>query len=369
MAAEKGDDDFLSFAPESLFRSENPSEANTSANMNNGVNQTCAVVGGFLQRGAKLQALQKLCRQLSTPVSIPCTPLTIPTRFASSWVKPSHKRISAAKLVNRLKRKPATDFSRYSKKQRFADQGLSLSRRESGSGHKRHGEGIVRNLSTSENVLSISGEEAEDLLQDHDTPPRGQKELNTDISNNHSETTTGVDEKLKPELCDSDLQLVQDCDSRFLGNNDSSPSKSISQQYHCGIEDLPKENHPSNKTPNTDPSSMSILMYCTESLPQGLNEQTTEEPVLNSAREASEPLLVPRRGRVRGKRTKSMHWRSCIQMPSSDADEASVSPTCDENHTSGDGSNEPKLSPEGRDSGVQADPDFFPYMSSCLTSK
>lgn len=390
MAAEKGRDDYLSFAPESLFRSGNemrlsPSEANTSVNisMNNGANQSCAVVGGFVQRGAKLiaqQKLQKLCRQLSTPVSVPCTPLTVPTRFAS-WVKPSHKRISATKLVNRLKRKPATELPRYSKKQRFAEMGeqkkkrsLSFSKRESGLGHQRHGEGMVSNLSMSENVMSVSGEEEakEDLLQDHDTSSRREKELNTDIGINDSETSAEEDdEKLKPELCENDLQLVQDCNSRFLGKIDASPSKSISQQYHCGIEDPAKESHcPSDKTPNIDPSSMSILMYCTESLPQGLNE-----PVFNSAGEApTEPVLVPRRGRVRGKRTKSRQWKSCIQMPSSEADEASVSPTFDRNRTSGDGSNdpdtlEPKLSPEGRDSGAQADPDFFPYLSSCLTSE
>jgi len=374
MAAEKGHDDFL-FAPQSLFRSEDEIrlsaiEANTSANisMNNGAIQACAVVGGFVQRGAKLiaqQKLQKLCRQLSTPVSVPCTPFTTPTRFAS-WVKPSHKRISAAKLVNRMKRKTAAELPRYSKKQRVPEGGEQKKERVSLS--IKHGEGNVSNVLMSDtDIMSIGDEEAkDDLLQDHDTTSRGNKELNTNISNSHSETKA-VEEDEKLKLCDSVTQHVQDCNSRFVGNTDSSPSKSISQQYSNGIEDLAMEKHyPSDKTLNIDPSSMSILMYCTESLPQGLNGQTTQEPAGEASILHTELVLVPRKGRVRGKRTKSRHWKSCIQMPSSEAEEASVSPTCDENRTSGDGSDdlEPKWSLEGRrDSGALGDPDFLPYSS------
>ena len=369
LAEDKDRDAFLSFAPQPVFRSENgmnmtPDEANTSANLslNGGASQSCAVVGGFLQRGAKLQAqakLQKLCRQLSTPVSVPCTPLTAPTRFAS-WVKPSHKRISATKLVNRLKRKPATELSWYSKKQRFTEAGeqnnlsLSPSRRE-------NGEGFGNDVLHSENIMSIGDEEAkEDLLLVQNTPSSEDKVLKTD---NHSETSE--DENHKLEKCDSGLQLVQDCNSKFLGNTDSSPSKSIS---HYGVEDAPKESHcPSDKTPNIDSNSISISMYCTEALPQGPSEQTTQELGVPSA--GTEPVLVPRRGRVRGKRIKSRHWKSCLQMPSSEPEEDTSSPACDENHTSGDGSNNPltrELKSEARDSGAQADPDFFPY---CLTSE
>jgi hypothetical protein len=375
MAEEKDRDDLLSFAPQPVFRSENgmhltASEANTSASfsLNNGASQSCAVVGGFLQRGAKLQAqakLQKLCRQLSTPVSVPCTPLTTPTRFAS-WVKPSHKRISATKLVNRSKRKPATELSWYSKKQRFAEAGEQKNRNFS---PRENGEGFASDVLIPENIMSIGDEEAkDDLLQDHNAPFGEDKGLKTDT---HSETTAEEDENHKPEECDSGLQPVQDCNSKFLGNTNSSPSKSISQQGHYGVEDAPKGSHcPSDMTPSIDPNSISVSMYCTESLPQGPSEQNTQELEVPSA--GTEPVLVPRRGRVRGKRIKSRHWKSCLQMSSLEPEEESASPACDENHTSGDGSNdpltmEPKLSPGGRDSGAQADPDFFPYK--CLTSE
>lgn len=376
MADEKDRDDLLSLAPQPVFRSENgmhlaATEANTSADLslNNGASQSCAVVGGFLQRGAKLQAqakLQKLCRQLSTPVSVPCTPLTTPTRFAS-WVKPSHKRISATKLVNRLKRKPQTELAWSSKKQRFAEVGGQKNRSLSPS---KNGEVFVGDVSISENVVFIGNEETkEDLMQDHDAPSGEVKVLKID---NHSETTAEEDENHEQKICDSGLQPVQDCNSKFLGNTDSSPSKIISQQDQFGVEVTPNESHClSEKTPSIDPNSISISMYCTESLPQGPNEQNTQELGMPSA--GTEPVLVPRRGRVRGKRIKSRHWKCCLKMPSSETEEESASPTCDENHTSGDGSNDPltlelKLSSEGRDSAAQADPDFYPYLNG-LTSE
>ncbi|KAG0623807.1 hypothetical protein M758_3G203900 [Ceratodon purpureus] len=376
MAEEKGRDDLLPFAPQPVFRSENgmhliASEENISADLslNNGESQ---VVGGFLQRGAKLKAqaklqkLQNLCRELSTPVSVPCTTLTTPTRSAA-WGKPSHRKIAAAKLVNRLKRRSATEFSGYSKKQRFAEAGEPKNRNLSL--RRELGEGFTSDVLISENIMSIGDEEAkEDLLEDHNTPSGEDKELKID---NHSQTTAEEDEYHEPEKCDSGLQPVQDCNSKFLRDTDSSPNKNISPRGHYRVEDSPKDSHcPSDKTPNIDPIPISISMYCTESLPQGPSEQTTQ--VLGVPSAGTEPVSVPRRGRVRGKRIKSRHWKSCLQMPRSVLEEEGVSPTCDENHTSGDVSNdlltlEPKLRSEGRDSGAQADPDFFPYPN-CLTS-
>lgn len=382
MVAEKGHDDLFSFAPENEVHL-SASEANPSANLslNNGATgiQAGAVVGGFVQRGAKLIARErivKICRQMSTQKSAPVTPLTTPTRIYS------HKRRSATKLVNQSKRKAASELLRYSKRPRFAEASEPSLRRES-LALPRHGEVIVNNVFTSESIM-MSGSDKEDIIlqEDHDTTPsREDEEVITTVSNGHSETTTeagAADEKLK--LSDTDSPLVQDCNSRFLGNNDSSPSKSIisQQQYHYdGVEDHQAQEQTHEQThdpsdekllPNVveDPSSMSILMYCTESLPQGLNEPTSGD----AAGELGEPVLsVPRKGRVRGKRTKSRQWKSCIEMPSLEADEeACMSPKC---QTSGDGSHDPVTpSPEGRrDSGGQADPDFFPYSSGCLTSE
>jgi hypothetical protein len=78
-------------------------------------------------------------------------------------------------------------------------------------------------------------------------------------------------------------------------------------------------------------------MYCPEPLLQGLDEEqsTSGEPareaaILHSTIGEPTMLLWTRKGRVRGKCTKSRRWTSCIQMSTStsEAKEAQhVSPT------------------------------------------
>ncbi|XP_024380326.1 uncharacterized protein [Physcomitrium patens] len=408
MAAERGQDDFFSFSPQ--FSSSKDlylpaSLANSSANnvtAHSGGSQSCAVVGGFLQRGAKLQALQKLCRQLSTSeaITVPCTPLTTPSRYAS-WMNSKsnfHKRISTAKLVNRLKRKPSFDeVSLDVKKQKFVEvneqKNESLpSSGENSSGHRDNGECFIRKPLTSErNIISPRGDEViEDLPGSRDVAGEASRGLKPDMSSYHFEITAGDDEpKLKSneepreEQNDSDLEPVQDCSSRLLEiSTNSSPSKSISQEYlHHRVEGLPQEfNHCSpdrsllSQTRNIDdPTSFSTSIYCTESLPQGNDEQKIREDLVELSIEES-PILVPRR--VRGKRTKSRNWKSCIHMTLGSnlpLEEKFVFPIGDDdNHTSDDGSNDPvevdsKLSSGRCGSGAQADPDFFPHFN-CLTS-
>ncbi|XP_024388701.1 uncharacterized protein [Physcomitrium patens] len=406
MAAERGCDDFLFFSPH--FRSSKElrlacSQVNTSLNnasAQNVASQSCAVVGGFLQRGAKLQALQKLCNQLSTNevISVPCTPLTTPSRFAS-WMKAKsnpHKRISTAKLVNRLKRKSTTDELSWDVKKQKSEvmnkhnSMLPALRRENSSGHHDNGEGFAGNLLISKkHVMSVSGKEVkEDLSVDHGATNGGDRGLRIDMINNYSETSAGDDERkhkseeeLMEEQYDSDLQPVQDCNNRFLENStNSNPIKSILQRcLDYGVEGSPQElsRYPPDKiflqTPNIHgPNPVSITTYCTESLPQGPGELNIQRDLgLPSIKEVS--LLVPRR--VRAKRTKSRSWKSCIQItPASYSPQQDnlVSSTCEDgNPTSEDGSNDPagvdpKLTAEGCDCGGQADPDYFSYLG-CLT--
>lgn len=390
----------VAFTPESMFSAAKEIRRNStdSEALHSEVSHhSCSVVGGFLQRGAKLQALQKLCRQLSTPVSVPCSPLTTPVRFPSRVRPSSHTKISTAKLVSRLKRKhnPADVLSLVVKK-RKAEKDITTPpvQNESTTSLLQIDGGEIVNIDTNtENdklsKLIVGEEEVKEELSPvtHDTSfendggdLRVRSSDNQSVNNGLEEVKQNSEEGMDLSLEENDAttrpnqeleneqnKVQQDASSSKKnmfdhgGGHASSGNVVVSQEqsYHVLTP----------QTPNLDSSSI----FCTESLPQGLliNEQPKPEPTMLLPSTDFKPIATtPRIGRVRGKRTKCLEWKSCIQISDSqDKEDEDLCQTWDENHTLGDeeegvsDSVDPTTTPKGG-----TDPDFFPY-SNCLTSK
>lgn len=389
--------DTVAFTPESMFSAAKEIRHNSTdseAFYSEVSHHSCSVVGGYLQRGAKLQALQKLCRQLSTPVSVPCSPLTTPVRFPSR-VRPSLRKISTAKLVSRLKRKhnPADVLSLVVKK-RKAEKDITTPpvQNESTTSLLQIDEGEIVNIGTNTEKDKLSklivGEEevneelspvTHDILFENDGGLRVHGTDNQSENNRLEEVKENLEEGMDLSLEENDTTARPNQELENVQNGDQqdvSSSKKDKFEYGGGcassgnvVESQEQSYHVlTPQTPNLDSSSI----FCTESLPQSLSikEQSKPEPttLLPSPMDFKPIVAMPRIGRVRGKRTKCLEWKSCIQIPDFQHKDENPCQTWDENHTLGEEGISDCVDPTPTTTKGGTDPDFFPY-SNCLTSK
>jgi hypothetical protein len=313
-------------------------------------------------------------------------------------VRPSsHTKISTAKLVSRLKRKhnPADVLSLVVKK-RKAEKDITTPpvQNESTTSLLQIDGGEIVNIDTNtENdklsKLIVGEEEVKEELSPvtHDTlfendggglrvhssdnqsvnngleEVKQDSEEGMDLSLEENDATTRPNQELEIEQNKDQQDASSSKKNKFDHGGGCASSGNVvvfqEQSYHVLTP----------QTPNLDSSSI----FCTESLPQGrlINEQPKPEPTMLLPSTDFKPIATtPRIGRVRGKRTKCLEWKSCIQI--SDFEHKEDEDPCqawDENHALGDeeegvsDSVDPTTTPKGG-----TDPDFFPY-SNCLTSK
>lgn len=292
----------------------------------------CSVVGGFLQRGAKLQALQKLCRQRATIQSESYSLLTTPARMASCE-NITCSNITTSRLINRPKRRSFTESSAQSvKKPKHVEEGLNKQ------DHVPHvaWEGENNSLCS---ILLFQEEQEEEEVK------RGGRVIKADARCDNEENGAGVG----MVSCSG-----VECNQIFESDN-------LLETHWQACHTLPL------KTLRLKSSAVSNL--CTESSAHDPSGGPSEQFNRCSPYEAA--VVVPRRiVGARGRRTKGIGWKSCIQIssPGRQEEEDRLCQTWDENPTSSLVIAEEDLNREDCGSGVDADPDFSPYLS-CLTSK
>ena len=292
----------------------------------------CSVVGGFLQRGAKLQALQKLCRQRATTQTESYSLLTTPARMASCE-NITCSNITTSRLINRPKRRSFTESSAQSvKKPKHVEEGLN---KQDQVPHVSW-EGENSSLGS---ILLFQDQEEEEVKRDS-------RVIIADARCNNEENGAGVG----MFSCS-----VVECNQIFESDN-------LLETHRQACHTLPL------KTLRLKISAVSNL--CTESSSHDPSGNPSQQ--FNRCSPPYEPaVVVPRRiVGARGRRTKGIGWKSCIQIspPGQQEEQDRPCQTWDENPTSSLVIAEEDLNREDCGSGVDADPDFSPYLS-CLTSK
>lgn len=293
----------------------------------------CSVVGGFLQRGAKLQALQKLCRQRATTQSESYSLLTTPARMASCE-NITCSNITTSRLINRPKRRSFTESSAQSvKKPKHVEEGLNKQ------DHVPRVSWEGENSSLGSILLFQEDQEEEEVKRDN-------RVIIADARCNNEENGAGVG----MISCS-----VVECNQIFESDN-------LLETHRQACHTLPL------KTLRLKISAVSNL--CTESSSHEPSGNPSQQ--FNRCSPPYEPaVVVPRRiVGARGRRTKGIGWKSFIQISPLGRQEEEDRPcqTWDENPTSSLVIAEEDLNREDCGSGVDADPDFSPYLS-CLTSK
>lgn len=294
----------------------------------------CSVIGGFLQRGAKLQALKKLCRLRGTHVSDSCSPLITHAQIRSQETL-ACSNTTRPRLIVRLKRKPIMGSTQVVKKPKLVE-----------------GDARVETLPP-----FIPGET--DRL---------------DGSRDRSDDAKRITRAYDHNSCENNFAIVRVSGSRWKKENDLSPCRNITsnqgdETFPCTLTEctevatcftLPMQ------TPNIEYNTVSNCR------PQPSTQGPSNEPGSQySWPPCLVPIVVPPTGRVRSRRMKSMRWKSCIQV-SPVRDEEDVRQTWEEGVMRDADIDDMVMIKQDLETnncvGREADPDFF-SNSSCLTSR
>jgi hypothetical protein len=258
------------------------------------VGNCCSVVGDYLQRGAKIQALQRLCRQQSTPVS---HSLSMADK-CSSVDTFSCNKVSTQKVVLCLKRKSFMGGHQDSGK-------LKLTGASNGEEHMLSCMYGVNHNPDSSPIWLVDRGDAKKTLRGDDHGPGDRDFVPVRITCDSRQLQCKV-------MSASNIKLHKwgsvfscsagDCAQVF-------ESETLLEAHWSSCHLIPQSPLDNNNLAAT---------FCTESSFQGASGEQERKllwpPSIAGGSLHFDTCVLPRLGRVRGRRTKSLGWKSCIQV-------------------------------------------------------
>jgi hypothetical protein len=258
------------------------------------VGNCCSVVGDYLQRGAKIQALQRLCRQQSTPVS---HSLSMADK-CSSVDTFSCNKVSTQKVVLSLKRKSFMGGHQDSGK-------LKLTGASNGEEHMLSCMYCVNHNPNSSPIWLVDRGDAKKTLRGDDHGPGDRDFVPVRITCDSRQLQCKV-------MSASNIKLHKwgsvfscsagDCAQVF-------ESETLLEAHWSSCHLIPQSPLDNNNLAAT---------FCTESSFQGASGEQERKllwpPSIAGGSLHFDTCVLPRLGRVRGRRTKSLGWKSCIQV-------------------------------------------------------